>query len=55
MKNLKKMSRNELKSLKGGAIGCTDNVIGAPYPKTCPCPKGTIRCGEFCIEQGQIC
>ncbi|GAA4158286.1 hypothetical protein GCM10022217_19370 [Chryseobacterium ginsenosidimutans] len=56
MKNLKKFSRQELKSVNGGAATCTDNVVGAPIPQNCPCPKGYSKCpNNVCVPIGQAC
>lgn len=56
MKNLKKLSRQNLKSVSGGIASCTDNVVGAPVAQNCPCPKGYYRCpNNVCVQIGQSC
>ncbi|WP_410690048.1 bacteriocin-like protein [Chryseobacterium sp. SIMBA_038] len=51
MKNLKKLSRIELRSLNGGIVNCA-NIP----PKDCPCnPHTTYRCNGVCIPLGQAC
>lgn len=56
MKNLKKLSRQELRSVNGGIAICTDNVVGAPVAQNCPCPKGYYKCpSQVCVLIGQNC
>lgn len=56
MKNLKKLSRQELKSVNGGIGGCTYNQEGVPSPKTCPCNPHTHReCHGVCVPLNQEC
>lgn len=50
MKNLKKLSRNDLKSLKGGGIGCE-----AHFPTDPPLPGEPYDCGcklYWCPKKG---
>ncbi|SHF59886.1 bacteriocin-like protein [Chryseobacterium vrystaatense] len=51
MKNLKHLTRFELKSLNGGIVNCA-NIP----PKDCPCnPHTSYKCNGVCIPLGQIC
>jgi|UPI00064783CA hypothetical protein len=57
MKNLKKLSRQELKSVNGGVLDCAgqQNIPGAPRPK-CPCnPHTQYDCNGVCTPIGQAC
>ncbi|WP_425550366.1 bacteriocin-like protein [Chryseobacterium ginsengisoli] len=56
MKNLKKLSRQELKSVNGGAINCGDfqTIPGVPRPE-CPCKPGYQKCKGACIPNDQLC
>lgn len=55
MKNLKKLSRQELKSVNGGILSCNQATIpGVPKPE-CPCRPGYRRCNGVCILNTQIC
>lgn len=56
MKNLKKLSRVELRSLNGGIFNCAgqQTIPGVPKPE-CPCRPGYHRCNGVCISNTQIC
>lgn len=57
MKNLKKLSRQELKSVNGGIFDCGNisTIDGVPPPK-CPCnPHTQYECNGKCIPIGQVC
>lgn len=56
MKNLKKLSREDLKIVNGGIADCTYNVVGAWKPMNCPCRKGYHDCGDGkCVPLTQTC
>ena len=51
MKNLKKMSRENLKAVSGGWYDCS-----GPYPPTaCKCKRGEQFCDGKCIPNNQMC
>ncbi|WP_410691259.1 bacteriocin-like protein [Chryseobacterium sp. SIMBA_038] len=51
MKNFKKISRSELKSIHGGIYNCA-NIP----PADCPCnPHTQYRCNGVCIPLGNTC
>lgn len=52
MKNLKKLSHKELKSINGGAQGCYYTLEGL----ICPCKPGYKKCPNgSCIPNNQLC
>lgn len=56
MKNLKKLSRQELKSVNGGIAGCTTNITGTKPAENCPCnPHTHFNCNGVCKLIGEIC
>ncbi|GAA5094824.1 hypothetical protein GCM10023210_26810 [Chryseobacterium ginsengisoli] len=56
MKNLRKLSKQELKSVNGGIVNCPNiSMYGYPTPK-CPCnPHTQIECNGQCVPKGQLC
>ncbi|SHF59876.1 bacteriocin-type signal sequence-containing protein [Chryseobacterium arachidis] len=53
MKNLRKLTKKELKSVNGGIQGCYYLIDGT---KVCPCNPHTHRdCYGKCIPIGQMC
>lgn len=57
MKNLKKLSRQELKTVSGGIVDCANQptIPGVP-PRKCPCnPHTQYDCNGVCIPIGQAC
>ncbi|MDF2551642.1 MAG: hypothetical protein K0R36_3151 [Chryseobacterium sp.] len=56
MKNLKKLSRQELKSVNGGIAGCTTNITGTKPAENCPCnPHTHFNCNGVCKLIGEVC
>ena len=56
MRNLKKISRENLKSVNGGIAGCTINITGATPSKNCPCnPHTHFNCSGVCKPIGEMC
>ena len=54
MKNLKKLNRQELKSLSGGRRDCLDNLVGT-FPVVPCCKSNEYLCNNVCIPIGQPC
>ncbi|WP_423738654.1 bacteriocin-like protein [Chryseobacterium pyrolae] len=57
MKNLRKLSNRELKSIQGGIQGCYYLANGTYF---CPCRPGYFRCvptdaSEVCKPNGTLC
>lgn len=51
MKNLKKLSRPELKSVNGGWVDCS-----GPFPPAlCKCKRGEQLCNGICKPNNEIC
>ncbi|WEK69462.1 MAG: bacteriocin [Candidatus Chryseobacterium colombiense] len=52
MKNLRKLSKKELKSVNGGAQTCYYLANGT---KVCPCPAGEKWCPDGCRPTNTFC
>lgn len=52
MKNLRKLSKKELKSVNGGAQTCYYLANGT---KVCPCPAGEKWCPDGCKPTNTLC